>query len=245
MAPKATAPLPCDYGSHRAGVLQDTPRFRSFSASAIIPKDLNAPPCRAGASIFRGGRPIVCNVRTTITTETDAVPGDLDRGSATTTAGGGSRSRGDERGRSYWSTTRRPLPCLVFVAPILLAYELGVLWLGGDSADALRTGADAWMRHGLVALVADRPVVPALEPGPGPRRLAGGRPARLAVPPGDAAGHGDRERRPGRRAGRAEQGGRPRVHAPGTGRAAEPGHHRPGRRPPGGPLDRLPGRGGL
>ena len=44
------------------------------------------------------------------------------------------------------------MPCLVFVAPILLAYELGVLWLGGDSADALRTGADAWMRHGLVAL---------------------------------------------------------------------------------------------
>jgi hypothetical protein len=58
----------------------------------------------------------------------------------------------DERARSYWSTTRRPLPCLVFVAPILLVYELGVLWLGGASADALRTGADAWMRHGLVAL---------------------------------------------------------------------------------------------
>lgn len=64
----------------------------------------------------------------------------------------GESEPGGERGRSYWSTTRRPLPCLVFVAPILLAYELGVLWLGGDSADALRTGADAWMRRGLVAL---------------------------------------------------------------------------------------------
>jgi hypothetical protein len=31
-------------------------------------------------------------------------------------------------------------------------YELGVLWLGGSSAEALRTGADAWLRHGLLAL---------------------------------------------------------------------------------------------
>jgi hypothetical protein len=35
---------------------------------------------------------------------------------------------------------------------MLLAYELGVLWLGGGSAEALRTGADAWMRRGLAAL---------------------------------------------------------------------------------------------
>jgi Type II CAAX prenyl endopeptidase Rce1-like len=54
--------------------------------------------------------------------------------------------------RSYWSVTRRPLPCLAFVAPLLLAYELGVLWLGGPSAEALRTGADAWMRKGLGSL---------------------------------------------------------------------------------------------
>jgi hypothetical protein len=54
--------------------------------------------------------------------------------------------------RSYWSQTRRPLPCLVFVLPILIAYEAGVVWLGGASTEAIRTGADAWMRHGLVAL---------------------------------------------------------------------------------------------
>jgi hypothetical protein len=35
---------------------------------------------------------------------------------------------------------------------MLLAYELGVLWLGGDSADAVRTGADAWIRRGLAAV---------------------------------------------------------------------------------------------
>jgi hypothetical protein len=34
----------------------------------------------------------------------------------------------------------------------LLAYELGVLWIGGAGPEAGRTGADAWMRHGLAAL---------------------------------------------------------------------------------------------
>jgi hypothetical protein len=53
---------------------------------------------------------------------------------------------------SYWSRTRRPLPCLVFVLPILAVYELGVLWLGGDSAASLRTGADAWLRQALAAV---------------------------------------------------------------------------------------------
>src|SRR5262249_40917535 len=53
---------------------------------------------------------------------------------------------------SYWSLTRRPLPCLLFVLPILAAYEVGVLWLGGASAEASRTGADAWMRNGLATL---------------------------------------------------------------------------------------------
>jgi hypothetical protein len=64
---------------------------------------------------------------------------------------------------SYWSQTRRPLPCLVFVLPILAAYELGVLWLGGASAGALRTGADAWMRQALAALgLTDQWLLPAL-----------------------------------------------------------------------------------
>jgi hypothetical protein len=58
----------------------------------------------------------------------------------------------ERRPSSYWELTRRPLPCLAFVAPLLLAYEVGVLWLGGDTAEALRTGADAWMRKGLVAV---------------------------------------------------------------------------------------------
>jgi Type II CAAX prenyl endopeptidase Rce1-like len=54
--------------------------------------------------------------------------------------------------RSYWAVTRRPLPCLLFVGPLLAAYELGVYYVGGSHADAWRSGADAWMRHGLSAL---------------------------------------------------------------------------------------------
>jgi Type II CAAX prenyl endopeptidase Rce1-like len=58
-----------------------------------------------------------------------------------------------ERGSStYWAATRRPIPCLAFIAPILLSYELGIAWLGGGSASALRTGADAWLRRGLGAV---------------------------------------------------------------------------------------------
>ncbi|HMB04047.1 MAG TPA: CPBP family intramembrane glutamic endopeptidase, partial [Isosphaeraceae bacterium] len=64
----------------------------------------------------------------------------------------GEAARGGDEGRSYWSVTRRPLPCLAFVLPILLRYEFGVLWQGGSPAEAPRTGADAWLRHGLAAL---------------------------------------------------------------------------------------------
>ncbi|HWE37020.1 MAG TPA: CPBP family intramembrane glutamic endopeptidase [Isosphaeraceae bacterium] len=53
---------------------------------------------------------------------------------------------------SYWEQTRRPLPCLAFVAPFLLTYELGVRWLAGPSGATLRTGADAWVRQGLATL---------------------------------------------------------------------------------------------
>src|SRR5207247_1455987 len=32
---------------------------------------------------------------------------------------------------SYWQATRHPAPSLLFLAPLLTAYELGVVWLGG------------------------------------------------------------------------------------------------------------------
>jgi len=47
---------------------------------------------------------------------------------------------------SYWEISRRPLVALIFVAPILVTYELGVLTLGADS---LRNAADVWGRQFL------------------------------------------------------------------------------------------------
>src|SRR5437870_2404641 len=50
---------------------------------------------------------------------------------------------------SYFAATRHPWACLVFLLPLLSAYELGVAWLGGPNALAYRNGADAWLRWGL------------------------------------------------------------------------------------------------
>ena len=49
----------------------------------------------------------------------------------------------------YWQQSRLPWPSLVFLMPLLIAYEMGVLWLGGRNAGALRSGADVWLRGGL------------------------------------------------------------------------------------------------
>ncbi len=36
--------------------------------------------------------------------------------------------------------------------PMLVAYEAGVLWVGGSNAKAIRSGADLWLRGGLDAI---------------------------------------------------------------------------------------------
>ncbi|MFV1966886.1 MAG: CPBP family intramembrane glutamic endopeptidase [Pirellulaceae bacterium] len=46
----------------------------------------------------------------------------------------------------YWGESRRPLVSLAFVAPILVVYEGGLLWLGPK---AMRNGADVWLRQWL------------------------------------------------------------------------------------------------
>jgi hypothetical protein len=43
----------------------------------------------------------------------------------------------------YWAESRRPLVSLAFIAPWLLCYEVGSLWLG------VQNGAEAWMRMSL------------------------------------------------------------------------------------------------
>jgi membrane protease YdiL (CAAX protease family) len=55
----------------------------------------------------------------------------------------------------YWFETRRPFCNLVFLLPLLLVYELGVLVIGGAQSEAFRNGADAWMRQFLLRLGID------------------------------------------------------------------------------------------
>lgn len=52
---------------------------------------------------------------------------------------------------NYFHATRHPWPILIFLLPWLTAYEVGVLWLGGTQPEALRNGADTWLRWGLEA----------------------------------------------------------------------------------------------
>src|SRR5438046_228840 len=52
---------------------------------------------------------------------------------------------------SYWEATRHPWPSLLFVLPLLLAYELGVVLLDGPRGDQVRNGADAFVRWLLQA----------------------------------------------------------------------------------------------
>ncbi len=44
----------------------------------------------------------------------------------------------------YWQQSRRPLTALAFVTPLLIIYEVGVVWLGPH---AMRNGADVWLRQ--------------------------------------------------------------------------------------------------
>lgn len=52
----------------------------------------------------------------------------------------------------YWQQSRLPWPSLVFLMPMLVAYEVGVLWVGGPNAKEIRSGADLWLRGGLDAI---------------------------------------------------------------------------------------------
>jgi len=49
----------------------------------------------------------------------------------------------------YWTAARSPLCCLIFLLPLLVCYEVGILWLGGSNPEAIRNGADYWMRAWL------------------------------------------------------------------------------------------------
>ncbi len=46
----------------------------------------------------------------------------------------------------YWSEARTPLSSLLFLIPWIAIYEFGVVAIGQDQPDAVRNGADFWMR---------------------------------------------------------------------------------------------------
>jgi membrane protease YdiL (CAAX protease family) len=52
-------------------------------------------------------------------------------------------------GETYWVQSRQPLASLLFIAPLLATYEVGVVILGPY---AIRNGADAWLRCVLDAI---------------------------------------------------------------------------------------------
>lgn len=62
----------------------------------------------------------------------------------------------------YWKQAREPLACLVFLVPLLVLYEAGVLWFGGDQPLSVRNGADYWLRSGLASLGVEAFLLPVL-----------------------------------------------------------------------------------
>jgi hypothetical protein len=50
---------------------------------------------------------------------------------------------------TYLSKTRHPWACLIFLLPLLIVYEGGVLYFGGSDSSGLRGGADEWLRLAL------------------------------------------------------------------------------------------------
>jgi membrane protease YdiL (CAAX protease family) len=68
-----------------------------------------------------------------------------------------------DRPSDYGIATKRPLACLVFLTPLLAAYEAGALWIGGRDVDSMRNGADYWMRGGLESMGLNQPwLLPAM-----------------------------------------------------------------------------------
>jgi membrane protease YdiL (CAAX protease family) len=83
---------------------------------------------------------------------------------------------------TYLRSTLHPWPCLLFLLPLLTAYEAGVYLIGGTQAQALRNGADAWLRwaldvYGVKPFVAAPAVIVAVFVAWSLRRL-GDRPAK-------------------------------------------------------------------
>lgn len=62
----------------------------------------------------------------------------------------------------YWTDARSPLSSLCFLLPWLVIYEAGIWAAGHANANALRNGADFWMRSALVQAGAGQLLLPLL-----------------------------------------------------------------------------------
>jgi Type II CAAX prenyl endopeptidase Rce1-like len=50
---------------------------------------------------------------------------------------------------NYWTATKHPWACVLFVLPLLATYEIGLYVLGPAALAELRNGADVWLRSAL------------------------------------------------------------------------------------------------
>lgn len=62
----------------------------------------------------------------------------------------------------YLHATRHPWPSLLFLLPLIVIYEGGVIWIGGEDDYSLRNGADAWLRWFLDHFGVEQSWVPPL-----------------------------------------------------------------------------------
>lgn len=53
---------------------------------------------------------------------------------------------------NYWSATRHPWSCVLFVLPLLVIYEVGLYLMGPTPTEQMRNGADVWLREGLASV---------------------------------------------------------------------------------------------
>src|SRR5262249_51030333 len=50
---------------------------------------------------------------------------------------------------NYWSATKQPWSCVLFVLPLLAVYEIGLFLAPASSPEEWRNGADVWLRSAL------------------------------------------------------------------------------------------------
>ena len=59
----------------------------------------------------------------------------------------------------YFTEARRPVVSLLFLLPLLVAYEVGVWFFAASGEETVRSGADFWLRSGLSSIGLAQPVL--------------------------------------------------------------------------------------